>query len=141
MRDPNDPQRSRGDAYAIADAAETPHERGPRVSMRRIWTAWSPSRKPIRSLVPQPGVVVAGEAAVRGAEQQFLDIVLPITLKARRVIVSGDIALLISDWTLTGKAAYGSDVNMSGTTADVARAGPRRVEVVIGQPTAFGTGH
>ena len=34
--------------------------------------------------VPQPGVVVAGEAAVRGAEQQFLDIGLPITLKVRR---------------------------------------------------------
>ena len=67
--------------------------------------------------VPQPGVVVAGEAAVRGAEQQFLNIGLPITLKVRRVIVSGDIALLISDWTLAGKAADGSDVNMSGTTA------------------------
>ena len=40
--------------------------------------------------VPQPGVVVEG-AAVRAAEQQFLSLGLPITLKVRRVIVSGDI--------------------------------------------------
>lgn len=87
--------------------------------------------------VPQPGVVVAGEAAVRSAEQQFLNIGLPITLKVRRVIVSGDIALLISDWTLTGKAADGSDVNMSGTTADVARRGADGWKYVIDNP--FGT--
>src|SRR6185503_1171951 len=87
--------------------------------------------------VPQPGVVVAGEAAVRGAEQQFLNIGLPITLKVRRVIVSGDIALLISDWTLKGKATDGSDVNMSGTTADVARRGPDGWKYVIDNP--FGT--
>ena len=90
--------------------------------------------------VPQPGVVVAGEAAVRSAQQQFLNIGLPIrriTLKVRRVIVSGNIALLISDWTLTGKAADGSDVNMSGTTADVARRGPDGWKYVIDNP--FGT--
>jgi PAS domain-containing protein len=76
-------------------------------------------------------------AAVRGAEQQFLNIGLPITLKVRRVIVSGDIALLISDWTSSGKAADGSDVNMSGTTADVARRGPDGWKYVSDNP--FGT--
>ena len=47
-------------------------------------------------VVPQPGVVVAGEAAVRGASNSSWN-GLPIALKARRVTVSGDIALLISD--------------------------------------------
>jgi hypothetical protein len=61
----------------------------------------------------------------------------PEALTVRRVIVSGDIALLISDWTLTGKAADGSDVNMSGTTADVARRGPDGWKYVIDNP--FGT--
>jgi ketosteroid isomerase-like protein len=87
--------------------------------------------------VPQPGAVVAGEAAVRSAEQQFLNIGLPITLNVRRVIISGDIALLISDWTLTGTAADGSEVNMSGTTADVARRGRDGWKYVIDNP--FGT--
>jgi ketosteroid isomerase-like protein len=58
-------------------------------------------------------------------------------LKVRRVIVSGDIALLISDWTLAGKAADGSDVNMSGTTADVACRGADGWKYVIDNP--FGT--
>jgi len=65
---------------------------------------------------------------VRAAEQQFLRLGVPIALKVRRVIVSGDIALLISDWSLKGKAADGSDVDVSGTTADVARRGPERSE-------------
>ena len=86
--------------------------------------------------VPQPGVVVEGEA-VRAAEQQFLSLGLPITLKVRRVIVSGDIALLISDWSLKGKAADGSDIDLSGTTADVARRGSDGWKYVIDNP--FGT--
>ena len=65
---------------------------------------------------------------MRAAEQQFLRLGVPIALKVRRVIVSGDIALLISDWSLKGKAADGSDVDVSGTTADVARRGPERSE-------------
>ena len=86
--------------------------------------------------VPQPGVVVEGEG-VRAAEQQFLSLGLPITLKVRRVVVSGDIALLISDWSLKGKATDGSDVDLSGTTADVARRGPDGWKYVIDNP--FGT--
>ena len=93
--------------------------------------------EPDSVFVPQPGVVVAGEAAVRSAEQQFINIGLPITMKVRRVIVSGDIALLISDWTMKGKGADGSDVNLSGTTADVARRGPDGWKYVIDNP--FGT--
>jgi ketosteroid isomerase-like protein len=86
--------------------------------------------------VPQPGVVVQGDR-VRDAEQQFLSMGLPINLTVRRVIVSGDIALLISDWTLMGKTVDGSDVNLSGTTADVARRGPDGWKYVIDNP--FGT--
>jgi ketosteroid isomerase-like protein len=92
--------------------------------------------EPASVFVPQPGVVVEGEG-VRAAEQQFLSLGLPITLKVRRVIVSGDIALLISDWSLKGKATDGSDVDLSGTTADVARRGADRWKYVIDNP--FGT--
>jgi ketosteroid isomerase-like protein len=66
-----------------------------------------------------------------------LSLGLPIDLKVRRVIVSGDIALLISDWRLRGKAADGSDVDLTGTTADVARRGPDGWKYVIDNP--FGT--
>ena len=64
--------------------------------------------EPDSSFVPQPGIVVTGEG-VRKAEEQFLQMGLPITLVPRRAIVNGDIALLISDWTIKGKANDGSN--------------------------------
>jgi ketosteroid isomerase-like protein len=92
--------------------------------------------EPDSSFVPQPGIVVTGEG-VRKAEEQFLQMGLPITLVPRRAIVNGDIALLISDWTIKGKANDGSNVDLSGTTADVARRGPDGWKYVIDNP--FGT--
>ena len=41
----------------------------------------------------------------------------------RHSLVSGDIALLVYDWTIKGTAADGNDVDLAGTTADVARRG------------------
>ncbi len=46
------------------------------------------------AFVPQPGTVVTGDG-VQQAVEHFLKIGLPITLVPRRVIVNGDIALLI----------------------------------------------
>jgi len=45
---------------------------------------------------------------------------LLITMNMRNVYVSGDIALVIADWSVKGRGADGSDVDMSGSTADVA---------------------
>ncbi len=87
--------------------------------------------------VPQPGVVTSGDGA-RGALEQFLAIGLPITMNVRNVYVSGDIALVIADWSLRGKGADGSDVDMSGSTADIARRGPEGWRFVVDNP--FGTG-
>jgi hypothetical protein len=69
----NDSERSRGVHMKVADAAE-------------LHTTWA-ARFKAKDLdgmvalaetdsvfVPQPGVVVAGEAAVRSAEQQFLNV-------------------------------------------------------------------
>jgi ketosteroid isomerase-like protein len=44
-------------------------------------------------------------------------------MNVRNVYVSGDIALVIADWSLKGGGADGRDVDMSGSTADVARRG------------------
>lgn len=86
--------------------------------------------------VPQPSIVTTGDD-VRDALGQFLAIGLPITMNIRNVYVSGDIALAIADWSLKGKGADGSDVDMSGSTADVARRGPDGWKFVIDNP--FGT--
>jgi ketosteroid isomerase-like protein len=86
--------------------------------------------------VPQPGMVTTGDD-VRGALEQFLAIGLPITMNVRNFYPSGDIALVIADWSLKGTAADGSEVDMSGSTADVARRGSDGWKFVIDNP--FGT--
>lgn len=70
--------------------------------------------------VPAPGTPVTGEAAVRGALEQFLGLNLPITMTVRHIFQSGDTGLAIADWTITGTGAEGSEINLAGTTADVA---------------------
>jgi ketosteroid isomerase-like protein len=86
--------------------------------------------------VPRPGMVTTGDD-VRGALEQFLAIGLPITMNVRNFYPSGDIALVIADWSLKGTAADGSEVDMSGSTADVARRGSDGWKFVIDNP--FGT--
>lgn len=70
--------------------------------------------------VPAPGASVAGEAGVRGALEQFLALNLPIEMVVRHVFASGDIGLAIADWSIVGTGPDGSEVALSGTTADVA---------------------
>jgi ketosteroid isomerase-like protein len=78
--------------------------------------------EPGSGFAPQPGVLVTGED-YRAALGGFLAMGLPIKLTLRHSLVSGDIALLVYDWTIKGTAADGNDVDLAGTTADVARRG------------------
>jgi uncharacterized protein (TIGR02246 family) len=63
---------------------------------------------------------VRGQAALREVASQFLALKPRITTEPTKVIESGDIALVIGDWTLTASGLNG-DVSMSGTYTDVMR--------------------
>lgn len=63
---------------------------------------------------------------------------LPITMNVRNVYAVGDIALVIANWSLIGASVDGSEVDMSGGTADVARRGPDGWKFIVDNP--FGTG-
>lgn len=78
--------------------------------------------------VPEPGQTVT--AALRhAANQRFLDLGLPITIKPRHVYEHDGIALLIVDWTIG---------DIKGTATDVAREGADgRWRYLIDNP--FGT--
>src|SRR5690606_13771431 len=76
--------------------------------------------EPDSGFAPQPGVVVTGQD-YRNALGGFLAMGLPINLTLRHSLLSGDIALLVYDWTITGTATDGNEVDLAGTTADVAR--------------------
>lgn len=70
--------------------------------------------------VPAAGQAVQGEAAVRGALEQFLGLNLPITMTVRHVFQNGNTGLAVADWTITGTGPDGSEMALAGTTADVA---------------------
>jgi uncharacterized protein (TIGR02246 family) len=72
-------------------------------------------------IVPQPGQVLRGAAAVRQALQGFLALRGTMDLRPRGVFQNGDVALLVSDWTLSGKGPDGQPIALAGTTADVVR--------------------
>jgi ketosteroid isomerase-like protein len=60
----------------------------------------------------------------REANARMASIGLPIEVEPRHVYVADDIALLIVDWTISGTAPDGEQVDLRGTATDVARRGP-----------------
>jgi uncharacterized protein (TIGR02246 family) len=77
--------------------------------------------EPTATLVPQPGTVISGHAAIREALQNFLALKGKIKLETTYVLQSGDIALLRSQWHLTGTGPDGNPLEMSAKSAEVAR--------------------
>ena len=77
--------------------------------------------EPDATVVPQPGQVVAGTDAIREVMSGFLAMKPRFELRPRQVLVTGDVALLMSEWTMQATGPDGSPVQMTGTTSDVAR--------------------
>jgi len=74
------------------------------------------------ALIPQPGTVVEGTAAIRDALRWFLDRRGEITLDTKLVVRVGDLAFLTNRWSLTGGTMPdGSPAQLGATTAEVAR--------------------
>jgi len=73
------------------------------------------------SLVPQPGQVVSGAAALREAVSGLIALNGALAIAVEEVVEAGDIALLRSRWTLHGTGADGQPVVMAGAGAEVVR--------------------
>lgn len=80
--------------------------------------------EPGATFVPQPGVVVSGQAAIREAIAGFLALKGTIDLQPPTVFKAGDIALLLAKWTLKGTAPGGGPLELAGQTSDVVRRQP-----------------
>ncbi|GAA0337838.1 DUF4440 domain-containing protein [Actinoallomurus spadix] len=88
--------------------------------------------------IPQPGSPVTG-SAIHAANARFLERGLPIRVLPRHVYTTGDLALLIVDWTIEGTDPGGRRVRIEGTATDVTRRGPDgHWRYAIDNP--FGTG-
>ena len=71
--------------------------------------------------VSKPGTTVRGHKAIRASLSEFMQLKLPIKATDKQILVSGDVALLISDWIIEGNGPDGKPVKMSGTSSDVVR--------------------
>ncbi len=70
------------------------------------------------------GGSVTGVAALREALGGFISIGPTLAVKPEKTLLSGDTALLVGIWTLTGRAPDGRDVDIAGRHADVVRRQP-----------------
>mgnify|MGYP003946730741 CR=1 FL=1 len=76
---------------------------------------------PDATLVPQPGQVVTGHAAIREALQGFLSLKGTIRMETTYVVEAGDIALLRSEWHLDGTGPDGKPMTMAAKSNEVVR--------------------
>lgn len=73
-------------------------------------------------LVARPGQEVSGRDR-RAANEKLMALGVPIQVHPRHTFVSGDVALLVVDWNITGLTTDGAAIDIRGTATDVARRG------------------
>lgn len=78
--------------------------------------------EPDAALIPQPGALAEGTAAIRESLRWLLDRRGEITLDTKLVVRVGDLAFLTNRWSLTGGTMPdGSPAELGAATAEVAR--------------------
>jgi uncharacterized protein (TIGR02246 family) len=76
--------------------------------------------EPEATLIPQPGQEVTGTEAIRDALSGFLALNPKFELEFKKAFQAGDIALLFSEWTMSGTDPEANVVELEGRTSDVA---------------------
>src|SRR5260370_39788152 len=72
-------------------------------------------------IVVQPGALAAGASARRQALAGFIALKPTLTMEAREVVQTGDLALYLSRWNLRGTGPDGKEGRMHGSSTDVLR--------------------
>jgi uncharacterized protein (TIGR02246 family) len=80
--------------------------------------------EPQAALMPSPGNVVVGSAAIREALAGFLAAKPTITTSGKLVAQTGDVALLANRWTLKMTGPDGKPTTMTGNAVELARRQP-----------------
>jgi uncharacterized protein (TIGR02246 family) len=71
--------------------------------------------------VSQPGQLAKSPETIRQSLRRFIDLNGKLDLKVKRVLQSSDLALVISEWSVSGTGPDGKHVNMAAKSADVLR--------------------
>lgn len=69
----------------------------------------------------QPGQLAKSPETIRQSLRSFIDLNGKLNLKVKRVLQSSDLALVISEWSVSGTGPDGKLVNMATKSADVLR--------------------
>ena len=80
--------------------------------------------EPGAALMPSPGTVVNGTAAIREALAGFLAAKPSMSLSAQTLAQAGDVALVSAAWQLSLIGPDGKPATMSGKSVEVARRQP-----------------
>jgi len=80
--------------------------------------------EPQATLMPSPGKLVTGTAAIREALGQFVAGKPKMSLTPKVVAQSGEIAVLTAKWDLSMTGPDGKPANMTGQSAEVVRKQP-----------------
>ena len=77
--------------------------------------------EPQATLMPSPGKLVTGSAAIREALSQFVAAKPTMKLTPKVVAQSGDLAVLTARWDLAMTGQDGKPANMTGQSVEVVR--------------------
>ena len=80
--------------------------------------------EPSACLVPQPGQVLQGAAAIREGIAGFIALKPTMNVESRTVVQADDLAIVYTKWSLSGTGSDGGAINMSGRSTDVMRRQP-----------------
>jgi ketosteroid isomerase-like protein len=110
----------------VAASARTPED------LHRLWTEYFVAGdldgllslyEPGATFVAQSGACVTGRRAIREVLATFIALRRSFKIEIGRAIQSGDVALLVSSWKLSGEQR-GAPYESKGRTADVVRRQP-----------------
>lgn len=74
--------------------------------------------------LPSSGGILTGRDAIRGGLAELLALEPVMNVRVAQVLSTGDTALVVNDWSMTGMAPGGSAVREGGTSADLLRRQP-----------------
>jgi uncharacterized protein (TIGR02246 family) len=77
--------------------------------------------EPSATLMPSPGKLVSGSAAIRDSLAQFIAGKPKMSLNAKLVAQSGDLAVLTAKWELSMTGQDGKPAQMTGQSMEVVR--------------------
>lgn len=73
---------------------------------------------------PRPGEIDNDSASIRRSFQGLIDMGAKLQANKKRVLYSGNLALLITEWTLVGTDPTGKSINLAGRGTVVFRRQP-----------------